>query len=76
VLSLFELARSAAVLDAVEGVLGPDILCWGASLFVKEGANPAAGRGATQTPLGASQNSDSAHKIYYFEVSCVSMAHG
>ena len=42
-LSLFELARSAAVLDAVEGVLGPDILCWGASLFVKEGGEPSRG---------------------------------
>ena len=35
-----ELARHRNVLDAVEGVLGPNILCWGCSLFVKEPRNP------------------------------------
>ena len=34
-LALYELARHRAVLDAVESVLGPDLLCWGSSLFVK-----------------------------------------
>jgi non-heme Fe2+,alpha-ketoglutarate-dependent halogenase len=33
---LDELARHPAVLDAVEGVLGPNILCWGSSFFTKE----------------------------------------
>jgi len=31
-----ELVRHERILDAVEDVLGPDILCWGCSLFVKE----------------------------------------
>lgn len=30
------LVSHPTVLDAVEGVLGPDVLCWGSSLFVKE----------------------------------------
>ena len=32
-----ELARHPAVLDAVEDVIGPDILCWSTSFFIKEG---------------------------------------
>jgi non-heme Fe2+,alpha-ketoglutarate-dependent halogenase len=31
-----ELARHPAVLDAVEDVIGPDILCWSTSFFIKE----------------------------------------
>ncbi len=31
-----DLVRNPAILDAVEGVLGPDILCWQASFFIKE----------------------------------------
>ena len=31
-----ELVRHERILDAVEDVLGPDILCWGCSLFVKD----------------------------------------
>lgn len=31
-----ELVRNPRVLDAVEDVLGPDLMCWGASLFVKD----------------------------------------
>lgn len=30
------LARHPAVLDAVEDVIGPDILCWSSSFFIKE----------------------------------------
>ena len=37
---LYELIFHPRVLDAVESVLGPDILCWGSSLFVKEGNDP------------------------------------
>jgi non-heme Fe2+,alpha-ketoglutarate-dependent halogenase len=37
---LYELIFHPKVLDAVEEVLGPDILCWGSSLFVKEGNDP------------------------------------
>lgn len=31
-----DLVRNDAILDAVEGVLGPDILCWQTSFFIKE----------------------------------------
>ena len=37
---LYDLISHPKVLDAVESVLGPDILCWGSSLFVKEGNDP------------------------------------
>ena len=36
-----ELASRTEVLDAVEAVLGPNIMCWGTSLFVKEAKDPA-----------------------------------
>lgn len=35
-----ELVRNPRILDAVEDVLGADILCWGTSLFVKDAHNP------------------------------------
>jgi hypothetical protein len=38
---LYELIFDARILDAVESVLGPDILCWGSSLFVKEARDSA-----------------------------------
>ena len=38
---LYELIFEARILDAVESVLGPDILCWGSSLFVKEASDSA-----------------------------------
>ena len=34
--SLIPVIKTPAVLDAVEGILGPDILCWGSSFFIKE----------------------------------------
>jgi non-haem Fe2+, alpha-ketoglutarate-dependent halogenase len=37
---LYDLIFHDKVLDAVESVLGPDILCWGSSLFVKEAKDP------------------------------------
>lgn len=37
---LYDLVFHDKVLDAVESVLGPDILCWGSSLFVKEANDP------------------------------------
>ncbi|MEX0345831.1 MAG: phytanoyl-CoA dioxygenase family protein [Rhizobiaceae bacterium] len=33
---LAELARTPAILDAVESILGPDILAWSSELFIKE----------------------------------------
>jgi hypothetical protein len=35
-----ELARHPVVLDAVEEVIGPDILCWSSSFFIKEAHTP------------------------------------
>ena len=39
-LALYRLVTHPAILDAVESLLGPDILCWGSSLFVKEPHDP------------------------------------
>ncbi|HET6307216.1 MAG TPA: phytanoyl-CoA dioxygenase family protein [Rhodopila sp.] len=38
---LNDLVRHPSILDAVEDVIGPDILCWGSSFFIKEARNPA-----------------------------------
>jgi len=35
------LIRHPRILDAVEDVLGPDLLCWGSSFFIKEARDPA-----------------------------------
>ncbi|HEY2133732.1 MAG TPA: phytanoyl-CoA dioxygenase family protein, partial [Acetobacteraceae bacterium] len=37
---LNELIRHPRILDAVEDVIGPNILCWGSSFFIKEPRNP------------------------------------
>ncbi|HXT79114.1 MAG TPA: phytanoyl-CoA dioxygenase family protein [Acetobacteraceae bacterium] len=37
---LNNLVRHPRILDAVEDVIGPDILCWGSSFFIKEPHNP------------------------------------
>jgi len=36
-----ELVRHPAILDAVEDLLGPDLLCWTTNFFIKEANNPA-----------------------------------
>ena len=36
---LNDLIRHPGVLDAVEGVIGPDILCWSSSFFIKDPRN-------------------------------------
>lgn len=38
---LNELIRHPRILDAVEDVIGPNILCWGSSFFIKEQRNTA-----------------------------------
>ena len=38
---LYDLVHDPRILDAVESVIGPDILCWSSSLFVKEPHDPA-----------------------------------
>lgn len=35
-----ELVHNAAVLDAVEDILGPDLLCWTTNFFIKEASHP------------------------------------
>ena len=37
---LNDLIRHEKILNAVEDVIGPDILCWGSSFFIKEARNP------------------------------------
>jgi non-heme Fe2+,alpha-ketoglutarate-dependent halogenase len=37
---LNDLVRHPGILDAVEDVIGPNILCWGSSFFIKEPRNP------------------------------------
>jgi len=37
---LADLVRQPAILDAVEDVLGPDLLCWNTSFFTKEARSP------------------------------------
>ena len=38
---LHELIRQPRILDAVEDLIGPNILCWGSSFFIKEPRNSA-----------------------------------
>ncbi|MGC2414479.1 MAG: phytanoyl-CoA dioxygenase family protein [Stellaceae bacterium] len=38
---LADLVRQRVLLDAIEDVLGPDILCWSSNFFIKEAENPA-----------------------------------
>ena len=40
-LTLLEIVRRKQILDAVEAVLGPNILCWSTGLFLKEAGDPA-----------------------------------
>jgi non-heme Fe2+,alpha-ketoglutarate-dependent halogenase len=35
-----ELVRHPAIVDAVEDVIGPDILCWSSNFFIKEARSP------------------------------------
>ena len=37
---LVEMASTPAILDVVEDIIGPDILCWGSSFFQKEAHDP------------------------------------
>jgi hypothetical protein len=38
---LADLVRHARILDAVEDLLGPDLLCWSSNFFIKEKESPA-----------------------------------
>src|ERR1700730_12721950 len=37
---LAELVRHPKILDAIEDVLGPDLLCWNTNFFIKEAYSP------------------------------------
>lgn len=37
---LAELVRHPAILDAIEDLLGPDLLCWNSNFFIKEAETP------------------------------------
>ncbi len=39
-LALYRLVTHPSILDAVESLIGPDILCWGSSLFMKDPHDP------------------------------------
>src|SRR5690348_9450498 len=39
--SLNELIRDPRILDPVEDILGPNILCWGSGFFIKNANDPA-----------------------------------
>ena len=38
---LAKLVRCSAILDAVEDLYGPDLLCWTTNFFIKEATDPA-----------------------------------
>ena len=38
---LADLVRHPGILDAIEDLLGPDLLCWTSNFFIKEAADPA-----------------------------------
>jgi len=38
---LADLVRNEAIVDAIEDLYGPDLLCWSSTFFIKEPANPA-----------------------------------
>ena len=46
--------RHPAILDAVESIVGPDILCWSSRFFIKDRATAASCRGTRTSPTGDS----------------------
>jgi hypothetical protein len=50
---LNDLIHHPRILDAVEDVLGPNLLCWSTSFFIKEASDPASCRGTRMRPTGA-----------------------
>ena len=49
-----EMVRHPRILDAMEDLLGPDILCWNTSFFIKEAHDPGSSPGIRMRPIGAS----------------------
>jgi len=50
---LAELVRPGSILDAVEDLHGPDLLCWTTNFFIKEAADPAFVSWHRTRPIGA-----------------------
>jgi len=55
---LADLVRHPKILDAIEDLLGPDILCWSSNFFIKEASRrrpiPPSCRGTRIRPIGGS----------------------
>ena len=51
---LYDLATHPKVLDAVEAVLGPDLLIWAAEFFIKPAQSGAISAGTRIRPIGGS----------------------
>jgi non-heme Fe2+,alpha-ketoglutarate-dependent halogenase len=49
---LADLVRHPAILDAIEDVLGPDLLCWNTNFFIKEADTPPLSPGTRIRPIG------------------------
>jgi non-heme Fe2+,alpha-ketoglutarate-dependent halogenase len=49
-----EMVRHPKILDAMEDLLGPNILCWNTSFFIKEAHDPGFVPGIRTRPIGAS----------------------
>ena len=54
-----EMIRHPKILDAIEDLLGPDILCWNTSFFIKEPRDPASFPGIRMPLTG-----DSTHQMW------------
>ena len=54
VTALDRLIRNETVLDAVEDLIGPNILCWTSLFFTKDAHDPAFVSGIRIPPIGAS----------------------
>ncbi len=51
---LAELVRCRSILDTVEDLYGPDLLCWTTNFFIKEAADPAFVSWHQESTYGAS----------------------
>ena len=47
-----EVMRHPVILDVVEQILGPDILCWNTNFFIKEPKRRTISRGIRTRPIG------------------------
>ena len=64
-----EMVRHPKILDAMEDLLGPDILCWNTSFFIKEARDPGQLRDqrATHAQCAANRLERGAHRLNVLE---------